>query len=189
MLQNCWKERQTTAYAVYGIGSEKKESLLSPVSHELLSMIMYAIELNPLLTTLAEGLEGLKTKPTCSKLSLLCLCGRYDNHSHVTGWCLGSKGHTTLAPTCCRCKCQPSKIRSPTTWQKNTEIDTMGIPYENVFVRFHATIVDKTQCAHGPLLLLTPDTHSAPARLHNLNRPQRVRYVIFQFSRLGYQTQ
>jgi hypothetical protein len=43
---------------------------MMPVSHELLSMIMYAIELNPLLTRLAEGLQGLKTTPTSSKLSV-----------------------------------------------------------------------------------------------------------------------
>jgi len=41
---------------------------MSLVSHELLSMIMYAIEFNPLLTRLAEGLQGLKTTSTSSKL-------------------------------------------------------------------------------------------------------------------------
>jgi len=45
-------------------------ALMSPCSHELLTMIMYAIELNPLLTRLAEALQGLKTTPTSSDLSV-----------------------------------------------------------------------------------------------------------------------
>jgi hypothetical protein len=60
----------TTNCSVYGTGPEVTITLMSPVSHELLSMVMYVIEFNPLLTRLAEGLQGLKTTPTSSKLSV-----------------------------------------------------------------------------------------------------------------------
>lgn len=55
----------TANCSVYGTWPEAKITLMSPVSHELLS-IMYAIELYQLLTRLAEGLQGLRTTPTSS---------------------------------------------------------------------------------------------------------------------------
>jgi hypothetical protein len=184
----------TTNYSVYGRGPEAKTTLMSPVSHELLSMIMYAIEFNPLLTILAEGLQGLKTKPASSKLSVFA-------YAEGITIILASPADIEADRIAVRLYCtnvlqlptEPYQIQSPITGQMNSEIDSMGIPYLTATtvlgIRFHATIADTTRCPWS--CLVTHTRHSrCSARLRDLNLLQRVRYVsIFQFSRLRYHTQ
>ena len=79
-----------------------------------LSMIMYAIVLNPWLTSLAEGLEGLKITPVFKGMPMR----QFHDHIDFAGWSRGSKKGTALPLICCKCQSQPYQIQSPTTGQK-----------------------------------------------------------------------
>jgi len=112
----------TTNCSVYGTGPEEEMTLMSPFSRELLRMILYAIELNPLLTRLAEGLQGLKTTPTSSNLSVFAYA---DDITIILASPADVEADRTamhLIPTCCSCQSQPCQIQSPITGQMNTEM-------------------------------------------------------------------
>jgi len=189
----------TTNCSIYGTGLEAKMTLMSPFSHELLSMIMYAIELNPLLTRLAEGLQGLKTRSTSSNLSVfayadditIILASPADVEADRTALLC------TYVPTCCSCQSQPYQIQSPITGQMNTEMIlwTFLTSQKRQFWASDSMRLSRIRPGARVPVLLHTHTHThththltrCSARLRYLNLLQRVRYVsIFQFSRLRY---
>ena len=104
----------TSRYEVNGFISDRFPIEYSVRQGCPLSIIMYVIVLNLLLTSLAEGLDGLKITPVFKSMPMW----QYHDHFDFAGWSLGSKNGAALLSTCCKCYSQPYQIQSPTTGQK-----------------------------------------------------------------------